>query len=68
MSDDFEICKHKWISIKDRLPDYYQKVLFCNGSYIDTGFRNRDDELYCVSALMLRSLPNYWMPLPEPPQ
>jgi hypothetical protein len=57
-----------WIKCSDRLPEYYQQVLLSNGKYIDTGYRNRDDELYCAAALMLKSLPTYWQPLPEPPE
>lgn len=29
MSNDFEVCKHKWISVKDKFPPKYTNVL-CN--------------------------------------
>lgn len=59
---------NKWINVKDMLPEIDKLVLFSNGRYIDIGMRTERDELYCVSASMLRSLPTYWMPLPELPE
>jgi hypothetical protein len=58
---------HEWISVKDELPEIDKSVLFSDGRYIDIGYRNRNDELYCMGAHMTRSMPTHWMPLPKPP-
>lgn len=57
-----------WISVKDRLPAIMESVLFTDGRYRDIGHRNPDNELYCCAALLLKSLPTHWMPLPELPE
>ncbi len=66
----------KWISVKERLPEKYQNVLFygtgfdpiigkhrgniCVGYYRD-GFRFDGSDSTVINV-------TYWMPLPDPPE
>lgn len=53
----------EWISVKDRLPERYQKVIF----YRKDEFL---DEVECGDFEYHWDLSNvqYWMPLPKPPE
>lgn len=57
-----------WVSVNDKLPEIEKNCLFSDGRYIDIGRRTERDELWCVSASMLKSLPTHWMPLPKQPE
>ncbi len=59
-----------WISVKDRLPETDQMVLFfdkeniCYGEY---EFYNPGDRWYDVDRSRWRIDVSHWMPLPDPP-
>jgi hypothetical protein len=56
-------CNHKWISVKDRLPDKYGKYLvFCEGFIAISTFYNGAPEPHFVETES-----THWMPLPEKP-
>jgi Protein of unknown function (DUF551) len=50
----------EWISVKDRLPDYGQQVLFVNGK----------NQVYVGTRFILEEWATckYWMPLPDSPK
>lgn len=72
----------EWISVKDKLPNEYQRVLVYRGYYdgddkdekIHVGFLNPKDGFYGSQYGLLddylypHSLVTHWMPLPEPPK
>jgi len=65
----------KWISVKERLPDYNQDVLFCSIKYKDLflGYRAEldayvDPEGNGLTDDLIFKYYNFWMPLPEPPK
>jgi len=65
----------KWISVKERLPDYNQDVLFCSIKYKDcfVGYRAEldayvDPEGNGLTDDLIFKYYNFWMPLPEPPK
>ena len=70
--------KMSWISVKDKLPDDYNEVLYCAidnmGTHeIMTGHREKGKWTHCCLFYSTITLPSHisvthWMPLPEPPQ
>lgn len=64
---------NKWISVKERLPEYDRKVLVTDvrDGYISTGelMRHVEDYWYCEDEMRLpTSEITHWMYLPEPPK
>ncbi len=72
---------HTWISVKDKLPDVYQRVLVFRENYegevknkIHVGYMNTNDRFYGSQGGLLdddlysHTLVTHWMPLPEAPQ
>ena len=61
----------EWISVKDRLPEVWQKVIVAirvNGdSIVDTGWWLEDGRTV-VSLGFIQNHITHWMPLPEPPK
>jgi hypothetical protein len=69
----------EWISVKDRLPEYNQEVLFVNGkNEVSVGRRFQYEEGTDIFATQSGICFNddiqgdwavckYWMPLPKPP-
>lgn len=55
----------EWISVKDGLPKYNDRVIFFNGEYVEFGVYHRDftDFEDCIHDEV-----THWMPLPEPPK
>lgn len=63
----------KWISVEDRLPDYYKPVLvICNNTpSMNIVWLASDGDRYFYTELnsdRIISNVTHWMPLPEPPQ
>lgn len=65
----------KWISVKERLPEYYQEVLFYGPTYkyFFVGYRAEphayvDPEENGLTDDLIFKYYNFWMPLPEPPK
>lgn len=65
----------KWISVKDRLPEYNQDVLFYRAEYKDlfVGYRAEQDayvdpEENGLTDSLIFKYYNFWMPLPELPK
>jgi uncharacterized protein DUF551 len=60
-----QICKNKWISVTDKLPKPFERVLICSSSTVYIGSLITDwfatDEGYAKNI-------KYWMPLPEIPR
>ena len=66
---------NKWISVKERLPEYYQEVLFHRAKYKDlfVGYRAEphayvDPEGNGLTDDLIFKCYNFWMLLPELPK
>lgn len=73
---------NKWISVKDRLPEEYKRVLVFRGNYegddkeeiIHVGFLHSKDGFYGSQYGLLdddlypHTMVTHWMSLPEPPK
>lgn len=60
--------KQEWISVKDRLPEEYTRVLtYSHADGVMIGGMDCDGEFYFPYCL-LPDEPTHWMPLPEPPE
>lgn len=56
----------KWISVEDRLPERFNRVLvYRKGGKVEQGFRDVGDwwKIYGTRTKHI----THWMPLPEPP-
>jgi hypothetical protein len=63
----------EWISVEDRLPPFYEDVLVCLidkfGCSIDIACLCKDvNGSPCFSYRGIGGGPQYWMPLPAPPE
>lgn len=60
--------KPAWVSVKDRLPEDYQKVLclFESGT-MEVSFR-ASVKGFCYEGFKQTGKVTHWMPLPEPPK
>jgi hypothetical protein len=67
MNNDFEICKHKWISIKNEYPKNGDRVLAITAD----GFIGTCDYVYHFNFDLTDPQSEYevthWMPLPKRP-
>jgi uncharacterized protein DUF551 len=79
MRNDFEICKHQWISVDERLPDKNEKVIFTDKEnvYVGSILLQSENHRLWVSERELFIFDKYedkidkithWMPLPLPPK
>lgn len=63
--ETISVASPKWISVKDRLPNFEQPVLAYSGEELGIGFAylDGDGKWYgdCGDV-------THWMPLPEPPE
>ena len=63
-----EPVKQEWISVKDRLPEGYMRVLtYSHADGVMIGSMDCDGEFHYPYCL-LPDEPTHWMPLPEPPK
>ena len=64
----------EWISVDDRLPDYFTSVLvWCPGNKcIYAAYRNARQEWYTfddtIAGHVVVNMVTHWMPMPEPPE
>ena len=71
-----EAAAPKWISVEERLPEEYNRVLAVDvDGYMMTGEiirilddRHRKTAYYCDNGYDSLSNVTHWMPLPEPPK
>ena len=67
----------KWISVKDRLPNPYERVLTCRrehfsstkiicNEYLSIGYKEKP--VWCLDFGTWKSEVTHWMPLPNPPK
>ena len=63
----------KWVSVKDKLPDYFTGVLvWCPGNKcIYAAYRNARQEWYTfddtIAGHVVVNMVTHWMPMPHPP-
>ena len=63
-----------WISVQDRLPDYFTSVLvWCPGNKcIYAAYRNARQEWYTfddtIAGHVVVNMVTHWMPMPNPPK
>ena len=64
----------EWISVKDKLPDYFTSVLvWCPGNKcIYAAYRNTRQEWYTfddtIAGHVVVNMVTHWMPMPQPPK
>ena len=64
----------EWISVDDRLPDYFTSVLvWCPGNKcIYAAYRNARQEWYTfddtIAGHVVVNMVTHWMPMPQPPE
>ena len=64
----------EWISVNDRLPDYFTSVLvWCPGNKcIYAAYRNARQEWYTfddtIAGHVVVNMVTHWMPMPAPPK
>ena len=63
----------EWINIKDKLPDFYEKILVSCGGDIHLGRRIQGEEINPSGSILMSSsdggtLVTHWKPLPKPPE
>lgn len=56
-----------WISVKERLPEPGERVLYCYHGFVGEGYVTRSGE-WERAGIWTRYYPSHWMPLPEPPK
>ena len=58
---------NNWISVKDRLPERFERVLVCRENRkVEQGFRDVGD-WWKVYGTRTKHI-THWMPMPEPPK
>lgn len=57
----------KWISVKERLPEPGERVLYCYRGFVGEGYVTKSGE-WERAGIWTRYYPSHWMPLPEPPE
>lgn len=80
LKSKLEQAEKEWISVKDKLPKYHERVLVCQVRWSVYGIDTREinmgqrvstssnGERWCLEKSSDRLYkPTHWMPLPEPP-
>jgi hypothetical protein len=57
----------EWISVKERLPEPGERVLYCYRGFVGEGYVTKSGE-WERAGIWTRYYPSHWMPLPEPPE
>lgn len=74
MSDDFEICKHKWILVTERLPEEKGFYLCYAPHWVKmhvykfSDWGNQGRKRFWNDGGTETSKITHWMPLPSPPE
>ena len=56
-----------WISVKERLPEPGERVLYCYRGFVGEGYVSRSGD-WERAGIWTFYCPSHWMPLPEPPK
>lgn len=56
-----------WISVEERLPEKFTDVVCSVNGRFYIGWRGDKDDWYSID-IVPKFAPDYWQPLPEPPE
>ena len=57
----------EWISVKDRLPEYGERVLITEGTAVFEAYRSASGK-WVRMGIGWKENVTHWCPLPEPPE
>lgn len=57
----------EWISVKERLPEPGERVLYCYRGFVGEGYVTRSGD-WERAGIWTFYCPSHWMPLPKPPK
>lgn len=62
---------NEWVSVKERLPELGERVLFTEGVFVCEGYVSQYNNWFRSNGMkwdMFRTEVTHWMPLPAPPE